>query len=400
MRTGCERTRVLDYFYDVPLPNSHSATIQILKTGRALAELGWTFTFHMRGRPPDAARTLAQIGVEPHDRLHLRQGFPGRPLTPGLRRLALAALPPAALSRTPGIVITRGESGMLLEPALRGSRKRPLFLYEMHRLAFVGEAERRLGRPLLPGETLTPPAERLRRREARTVAAADGLIFLTVELQAATSAAFPGLAPSIVAPSGVDPGSSCNRAKDVDIVYIGKIERRKGVDLALDAMRHLPGRRLRLVGDGAHLAWAQARARDSGIGDRVEFVGRLPHAAVEAELAKAKIGLCPLPANVDQVSTRFTSPLKLLEMMAAGLPIVATDLPSVRAICTAGEHALLAPADDARALAAAVEQLLNTPALAARLGAAARRRAADFTWAARAGRIAFLIDRLADTVHR
>ena len=290
--------------------------------------------------------------------------------------------------------MSRGETGLLIAAGLRRSRRRPLFIYELHRLGFVADAERRLGRPLRPGETLPASAERLRRREARTIAAADGLVFLTEELQSATRAAFANLPPSVIAPSGVDAIQPRDWAKEVDVIYVGKIERRKGVGLALDAMRHLSGRRLRLVGDGAHLAWARARARNLGIGDRVQFTGRLPHAAVAAELAKARVGVCPLPDTVDQVSARFTSPLKLLEMMAAGLPVVATDLPPVRAICTDGRDALLVPADNAEALAAGIRQLLEDAPTAQRLAVAARERATAFGWEARAARIAGLIERV------
>ena len=379
------------YLYDVPLPNEHAATIQILKTGRALAEQGWRFTLHARGQPPEPGGLLATLGLERHERLHLRQGFPARPLTPGFRRLALTIAPPA-LPAAPCVVMSRGETGQLIAPGLRRSRRRPLFIYELHRLAFVTDAERHLGRLLRPGEPLPPSAERLRRREARTIAFADGLVFLTEELKSATRAAFRSLPPSVVAPSGVDALPPCDRPKDVDVIYVGKIERRKGVGLAIDAMRRLPGHHLRLVGDGAHLAWARAHAQALGIADRVQFTGRLPHAAVAAELAKARVGVCPLPGDVDQVSARFTSPLKLLEMMAAGLPVVATDLPPVRAICTDGRDALLVSADDADALAAGIRQLLEDAPTAQRLAAAARERATAFGWDARAARIAGLIE--------
>jgi glycosyltransferase involved in cell wall biosynthesis len=64
----------------------------------------------------------------------------------------------------------------------------------------------------------------------------------------------------------------------------------------------------------------------------------------------------------------------LLEAMAAGLPIVATDNPGNRDVVTDGEHALLAGAKDAGAVAAAIGRLLDQPELGSRLGAAARDR--------------------------
>ncbi len=389
--------RGIDYFYDVPLPNVHSATIQILKTGRALAELGHDFGFLSRGSASDTSSVLADLALAPHPRLHFGNGFPSRPLTPVLRRIAIATRPPRALSHVPShgperVIVSRGETGLLLAPVLRRAGR--TFLYEMHRLAFVAEAERLLGRRLLPDETLPPGAERVRRREARTIAAADALIFLTDELRAATAMAFDVSVPTVVAPSGVDLPPSLQTPKDVDLIYVGKIEPRKGVDTALAALRHLPGRRLRLVGGGERLQWARDRARALGVEDRVEFTGHRPHAQITAELSRARVGLCPLPEGIDHVSARFTSPLKLLEMMAAGLPIVATDLPSVRAICRHGDQALLVAPDSPFALAQAAERLLTDPGQAVPLGARARRHAASFEWSERAQKIAGLIGAL------
>jgi glycosyltransferase involved in cell wall biosynthesis len=83
--------------------------------------------------------------------------------------------------------------------------------------------------------------------------------------------------------------------------------------------------------------------------------------------------------------------MKLLEAMAAGKPVVATDLPSIRELVTPEREGLLFRDDDPESLAAAVRRVLADPALATRLGQAGRVRAESFTWSARARRlIAFL----------
>jgi glycosyltransferase involved in cell wall biosynthesis len=91
-----------------------------------------------------------------------------------------------------------------------------------------------------------------------------------------------------------------------------------------------------------------------------------------------------MTVGVDTVADRFTSPIKLIQMMANGMAIVATDVAPVRAIATHERDALLVPPDDPAALAAAAARLLADPALAARLGAEARRTSERYSWRARA----------------
>ena len=83
----------------------------------------------------------------------------------------------------------------------------------------------------------------------------------------------------------------------------------------------------------------------------------------------------------------MSSPLKMFEYLAAGVPIVAADLPVFREILVHGKNALLFPPGDATALAAAVRRLAEDPGLSRRLGERARRDAEGFTYARRARRI-------------
>lgn len=388
--------RAIDYYYDIPLPNDFSATIQILKTGRAMAEAGRPFRLLTRPSAQSVADLLCSLGIDEHALLGIGSAFPSWPRTPWARGVCMRARPPTGL-RADGnrVVMTRGETGFLVAPALRRLKSRPTFVYELHRLAHVSLAERILGRSLAAGEALPPAAERLRQSEARIVADADGLVFLTDELRNAARAAFGDVVPAIVVPSGVDlcPVRS-QGIPDVDLICLGKIEPRKGVDIALQVMRHLPHRRLRIIGNGPGTDWARGVARDLGVEARVDFLGRIDHARVPAELARARVGLVPLPMGLDNVSDRFTSPLKLLEMLAAGLPVVASDIPSVRAVCQNEENALLASPQAPRQMAEAAERLLCDPALGRRLGAAGAARAAVFAWSGRAQTIGAFVDGL------
>ena len=120
----------------------------------------------------------------------------------------------------------------------------------------------------------------------------------------------------------------------------------------------------------------------------------MPHARVRRTIAGAAVAVLPLPDNL--MARYFTSPLKLFDYMAAGVPIVASDLPTVREVLTDGDNALLVPPEDPRALAAAVRRLLVNPGLADRLRRTAYDQVRAYTWDARAARIIESLERLLD----
>jgi glycosyltransferase involved in cell wall biosynthesis len=154
------------------------------------------------------------------------------------------------------------------------------------------------------------------------------------------------------------------------LLCVGRLAEQKGHRFLLEAMPAILSEHsdalLLLAGDGHLLRDLQDRARP--LGDHVSFLG-------------VREDVPPLMAAADL----FVFPSlwegqgnALLEAMAIGAPIVATDIPSTRETVTDGEHALLVPPGDAAALAAAVNRLLADPALAARLADAARLRARDY----------------------
>ena len=97
--------------------------------------------------------------------------------------------------------------------------------------------------------------------------------------------------------------------------------------------------------------------------------------------------LLVLPNRATSVSANYTSPLKLFEYLAAGRPIVASDLPALREILRDRENAWLVPPDDTAALAAALKTIARDKALAVRLAKAAFDSAAAYSWDRRAERL-------------
>lgn len=163
------------------------------------------------------------------------------------------------------------------------------------------------------------------------------------------------------------------------LLFVGRLEPRKGADLALAAFARLaadrPDLRLRLVGAGPLEADLRRRlaALPADVAGRVELLGRVPQDRLPHELAAADVAVVPSRGGE-------SFGIVLLELMAAGTPVVASDLPAYRAVARPDREALLVPVGDDAALAGAVARVLDDPARAAVLSAAGRTRAATFDW--------------------
>lgn len=128
-----------------------------------------------------------------------------------------------------------------------------------------------------------------------------------------------------------------------------------------------------------------ALAQSLGVpADSLRFVDRVPTPEIPTWLAALDVGTLPYP-DAEHYPTAM-SPLKLFEYMAAGLPIVATDLPSLRDVLEDGENALLVPPGDPVSLARSLTRILEDARAARALGDRARRDATQYTWSRRAER--------------
>ena len=173
------------------------------------------------------------------------------------------------------------------------------------------------------------------------------------------------------------------------VVYTGGLLAWKGADVLVEAARTLGGVYFAIAG-GMDADVAALRARAGGLAN-VRIDGFQPPEKVALYLAAADLGVVPNRSS-PAISARYTSPLKVFEAMAAGLPLVASDLPSLREILTDGEDALLVAPDDPPALAAGIARLTADAGLRTRIAARLRARADAFTWDARARRILAWMD--------
>jgi phosphatidylinositol alpha-mannosyltransferase len=192
--------------------------------------------------------------------------------------------------------------------------------------------------------------------------------------------AVPSAALEIV-PNGVDVGSFADAAARADlrdgrrILWVNRLDPQKGFPVALAAFAKV----VTEVPDAVLIVAGEGRDREAlglltdGVRARVDMRGAVSHDDVPTYHAASEVFVSPA---VGQESFGMV----LVEAMAAGSPVVATDIPGYREVVTDGVDGLLVPPRDPEALAAALVRVLRDPGLAARLARGGRARARAFDW--------------------
>jgi phosphatidyl-myo-inositol alpha-mannosyltransferase len=161
-----------------------------------------------------------------------------------------------------------------------------------------------------------------------------------------------------------------------NVLFVGRHEPRKGLLDLLKAHRILRksgyGERLLVVGSGPQEREARRYVATRGL-QAVEFLGRVSDAEKAQLFRTADIYVAP-------ATGRESFGIVLLEAMAAGAPIVASDIHGYKGVVRRGREGLLVPPRDPDGLAAAIARLLDDPDLRREMGSAGRERAEAFSW--------------------
>jgi glycosyltransferase involved in cell wall biosynthesis len=236
-------------------------------------------------------------------------------------------------------------------------------------------------------------AQRLFRRERWVWKHAAGVVTTTAGIRDSFTDSYGPRDALAVIPNGCDApvaheAPALPDTPPLRIVYAGQLYPWKGVDVLVEAVTRIPQARLVILGGiagEADLDRIRSLVTARGLAERTELPGGVPQARVAEELARARVVAVPVLRSA--MTERHTSPIKAFEAMAAGRPIVASDLPSSREVLRDGENALLVPPGDSEALAAALRRVLEDRALATRLARTAFSEAPAYTWDARARRL-------------
>lgn len=159
-------------------------------------------------------------------------------------------------------------------------------------------------------------------------------------------------------------------------LYIGRLKRYKGVDLAIRALavarRRCPDLRLDIAGSGDDRARLERLTAELGLTESVTFLGFVDEATKVRLLQTTVANLFPSPKEGWGIT--------VMEAAACGTPSLASDSPGLRDSVREGLTGYLVPHGDPAALAQRMLELAEEPALAARLGQAARAHAEGWSW--------------------
>jgi phosphatidylinositol alpha-mannosyltransferase len=160
------------------------------------------------------------------------------------------------------------------------------------------------------------------------------------------------------------------------ILFLGRMERRKGAAVAVEAFTALaervPDAELVLAGEGPERRAVQDAVPEA-LSERVTFVGRVDPAELPEVFGRAAVVCAPSLGGE-------SFGIVLIEAMAAGRPVVASSIPGYAAVVRDGVDGILVPPGDASELASALVRVLADPERARIMGASGRERAERYDW--------------------
>jgi glycosyltransferase involved in cell wall biosynthesis len=204
--------------------------------------------------------------------------------------------------------------------------------------------------------------------------------------------AFEPSIPIHTIPNGVDikrftPGDRI--WKPGRMLFVGRIVYQKGLDILFQALGGLSDLewQLTLVGDGNQCPHLKDQARSLGILDRIHFAGWLTGDALVRQYQQANLYVAP--------SRHEGMPNVVLEAMASGLPVMASDIAGNEELVESRVNGMLVPPGDVQALQNSLREILSKPEKQQEMGIASRKRVEDtYTWSVMADRYLDIMNNL------
>lgn len=223
----------------------------------------------------------------------------------------------------------------------------------------------------------------MRPRFIRAVESADALISIGNFTEEGYRKLSDRLPPIISIPNGIDLSPYESQANCPDrfahiepgsyILFLGRLAKRKGVDVLIDAMAKLSAARCIIAGAGDERATLESQINRLNLSDRVELVGRVDGADKIWLLENSRC--IAMPSRVWEAF-----PLVLIEAFAAGKPVVGSAVPGIADLIEDGKTGRLVAQESAADLATALQVLIGDRAHAQQMGEQGRLFAQRYAW--------------------
>lgn len=382
------------YAYPSNLDRSFVRSLQVAYTVNSLAEAGLN-VYLLKGQNYSKisdVEKFTQFGIKLHKNLHLLTINMLRPQKGKTIRVSwnfvaylsiLWNIVKLQQKTDVDIIYTRDFKLAKLFVTARRLFKKSLLVFEVHDIQSFSmplERERKLGK---------------RKKDEKLVFKnMDALVVISPPLSNFLKKLYNNAPEILIAPSGVNlevfkPVRLQPQLKS--ITYTGELHLWKGVDLVIHSMKYLDENiTLRIVGGkegNKNFVRLSHLINSLNLSHRVDMVPFMRQQDLRDIYKKSRALLLPLPAD-HPISYYFTSPVKLFEYMASGVPIIASNVPSVNWILHHKKNALLVDPRDTKAMAGAIDEIMNNYKLSVELAREAYESVKEFTWKSRGENIA------------
>ncbi len=364
------------YISGALIPSGSAYSVHVMQMAAALAKQDVVTTLYAKTGAKGRINPYAAYAV-PANFILRRSPFGRIRFLSGLLRLPMTLIH-MALRFRPDIVYGRDSLGLWLAAAWL---RKPVF-FEAHALP-TSLSRHRLWTRLL--------------RHPRC----HGVVVTTQSLRDDLIRTFPFLSEKtiLVAPDAATPIAAeayalpipgwMGRDGHLQIGYTGSVHDGQGIEIITALAQRLPEVDFHIIGGTRREL--EAIQKHSGA-PNLHLHGQVPHALIPAYLSRFHIVLAPYQAEVTaghaSDASRWLSPMKIFEYMAAGKAIICSDLPVLREVLGHAHNALLVPPDSPSAWVDAIAYLQKNPDQLAQFGQAAWRDFSDYyTWDRRVARI-------------
>lgn len=189
------------------------------------------------------------------------------------------------------------------------------------------------------------------------------------------------------------PAAQADNEETFNLIYVGGVTRERGLEMALKALRLLPMQNLRLhiIGAGREPDLIEMLQADS----RVVMHGRIDWTELNRHYIRSHVGLALYQPLESFYYCPGENAVKVIEYMAAGIPVLCSDFPGLRAFVEDAGCGVVVQPDDPQAIAAKIRQLAEDDNMRGRMGATGRRLfESEYNWEKHEHKLADLYRRI------